>query len=376
VDVGPDQFDALLLRGTPLLDVRAPVEFERGAIPGAENRPLLDDDERHRIGIRYKESGQDAAIELGHELVTGAVRERRTRAWCEWLDANPDGVLYCFRGGLRSRMVQQWVGETGRDLPLVAGGYKALRAHLLERLETRAAAIPALVLGGRTGTGKTRVLATIPHSLDLEGLAHHRGSAFGPRARPQPVPIDFENALALRLMQLHADAPGVPVAVEDESRNVGRLHLPATLHERMTAAPLVLLEASVEERVEVTLQEYVVDALAEHRAVHGEGGFEALAEHLLGALGKVRRRLGGVRHGELDAGLRAALDHQRATGETDAHRGWIRRMLVEYYDPMYDHQLASKTDRVVFRGDAAAVREWILDAQRRGDAAAAVRAAP
>lgn len=366
MDLTREDFDRLLLDGRPLLDVRAPVEYERGAIPGAVNLPLLDDDERHAVGLRYKQAGQDAAIALGHELVGGERRAARTRAWTEWVDAHPDGLLYCFRGGLRSRTVQQWVAETGRSLPLVEGGYKALRAHLLARLDTLAASLPLLVVGGRTGTGKTRLLTRVPRSIDLEGLAHHRGSAFGPRARPQPAPIDFENRLALRLMHLAAESATAPVAIEDESRNVGRLSVPPALVATMAEAPLVLLDESLETRVEITLQEYVVDGLAEHREVHGDGGFEALADHLVGALGKVRRRLGGARHAEVDALLRDALDVQRRSGDIDAHRAWIRRMLGEYYDPMYDHQLEGKRERIVFQGDAAAVRDWLLERQRSG----------
>ena len=374
-------FDDLLCARTPLLDVRAPVEFAHGAIPGATNLPLLDDEERHRVGIRYRQAGQDAAIRLGHELVSGAVRAARTDSWCRYLDAHPDAHLYCFRGGLRSATVRDWLHERGYRVPVIEGGYKALRNHLLARLEALGGAAALRVVGGRTGTGKTRLLERITRSIDLEGLANHRGSAFGPRVYGQPAPIDFENRLAVELLILagaadssspstdpstdRSPAPDpatqLPIAIEDESRNVGRLSVPAALVANMAEAPLVLVEASMDERVQITLEDYVIAGRAEHEARYGaEAGFEAFSDYLLGALGKVRRRLGGVRHGELDACMQEALALQRDRGDVSAHEHWIRRLLEEYYDPMYDYQLAGKLDRVCFRGTREEVEDWLL----------------
>jgi tRNA 2-selenouridine synthase len=359
--VAADAFDDLFLAGTPLLDVRAPVEFARGAFPGATNLPLLDDEERARVGTRYKQAGHDAAVRLGHELVSGATRAARIEAWAAWARAHPDGVLYCFRGGQRSRIAQEWLAEAGATVPRVEGGYKALRAHLLAHLEALGAALPLRVLGGRTGTGKTRLLAELPRSLDLEGLANHRGSAFGPRATPQPPPVAFENALAVRLLVLARDGRERPVAVEDESRNVGRLSVPTALFAQLSASPLALVERSLEERVEITLAEYVTDATREYASLHGEAGFDRYRDYLLTSIDKVRRRLGGERHGRFRRWMEDALALQARTGAVDAHRGWIRGMLEEYYDPMYDHQLAAKADRVAFRGGPQEVVAWLRE---------------
>ena len=349
--LGPDEFDRLLLAEQPLLDVRAPVEFRQGSIPGAVNLPLLEDEERHRVGIRYRQAGQEAAIALGHELVGGRVREQRIQAWSTFIDAHPDAALYCFRGGLRSRIAHDWLAATGRRIPVVEGGYKALRRHLIAQLARLGTELPLLVIGGRTGTGKTRLLDRLERGIDLEGLARHRGSAFGPRVDPQPAPIDFENRLVLHMMQLEADG-SAPVAIEDESRNVGRLSVPPELLASMTDAPLLLLEATVEERVRVTLEDYVIAGRREHEARFGdEEGFRAFSDYLLGALGRVRRRLGGARHAEIEASMREALELQERTGDPSGHENWIRRMLVEYYDPMYDHQLSGKLDRVIARGN-------------------------
>ena len=111
--LGPDAFADLLLEGRPLLDVRAPVEFLKGAIPHASNHPLLNDDERERVGRCYKQEGQDAALRLGHRLVSGDAREARIQAWSAWAEAHPTGALYCFRGGQRSQITQSWLAEAG-----------------------------------------------------------------------------------------------------------------------------------------------------------------------------------------------------------------------------------------------------------------------
>lgn len=108
------QFEALFFTSTPLIDVRAPIEFNAGSIPGAVNLPLLTNEERHKVGLTYKQNGQEAAIELGHQLVNGSVKESRVRAWCEELEKHPQAIIYCFRGGLRSQLVQSWLREQGR----------------------------------------------------------------------------------------------------------------------------------------------------------------------------------------------------------------------------------------------------------------------
>ncbi|TVS13900.1 MAG: tRNA 2-selenouridine(34) synthase MnmH [Gammaproteobacteria bacterium] len=358
--IPPAEFDRLLIDGTALLDLRAPQEFSRGAFPAATNLPLLDDDERHQVGLRYKQAGPDAAVTLGHKLVSGDVRAARLAAWCAWADAHPDGVIYCWRGGQRSAIVQDWLAAVGRLRPRIEGGYKALRQHLLTATERIAPALPLLVLGGRTGTGKTRMLAAIACSLDLEGLAHHRGSAFGGRPGGQPPPAGFENALAIRLLQLEATGAG-PVVVEDESRNIGRLSLPEALSANLARSPLVLVERSLEERVQITLEDYIEAGLAERQVAHGEGGFAVFAHWLRDAMHRIRKRLGGVRHREITALLEDALRLQADSGDPSGHRAWIERLLADYYDPMYDYQLRQKADRIVFRGSAEAVAAFLAD---------------
>ena len=126
-------FRHIFLNDVPMMDVRAPVEFGQGAFPGVVNHPLMNDDERQQVGTCYKQKGQDAAIALGHQLVSGATKQQRIEAWAGFAQAQPQGVLYCFRGGLRSQIVQQWLkSEAGIDYPRVIGGYKALRSFLID----------------------------------------------------------------------------------------------------------------------------------------------------------------------------------------------------------------------------------------------------
>lgn len=357
-----DDLRGLFLSGRPLLDVRAPVEFADGAFPGAINLPLVDDAERHRIGIRYKDAGQDEAVALGETLVSGALRTHRIDRWRDFLHRHPDAALYCFRGGMRSQISQRWLrDEAGIACPRVRGGYKAMRRFLLEQLERDSAICRPVVIGGRTGVGKTRLLARCAPAIDLEGMAHHRGSAFGRHPTPQPGQIDFENALAVALLRRVADGNRAFV-VEDESRNIGSRHVPPALFARMEQAPLVLLEASDAERVEITLQEYVRDALAEFVAHSGTGdGFAHWADYLRDSIDRIRRRLGGDRHATARRLLDDAIAEHAASGDVARHRDWIAYLLREYYDGMYEYQLRAKSDRIVARGTADELLQALRD---------------
>lgn len=335
-------YDALLRAGGGFIDVRAPVEFGRGTVPGAVNLPILNDEERAAVGTRYRRRGQQAAVALGEELVSGDVRLARIEAWSEFAGSHPECSLYCARGGLRSRIAQGWLAEAGFAVPRVEGGFKSLRQFCLRAIDDAAASLRFIVVGGRTGSGKTAVLSHAAASIDLEGLANHRGSAFGERDSPQPPPVGFENALAVELLKLLARRTTATVAVEDESRQIGRLAVPVALYEAMQAAPIVAIEADLDRRVENILTEYVIEAPNPH-------------EHLPESFARIRKRLGGARHREIGELLTAAL----ANDDPDLHRAWIRRLLTDYYDPMYDYQIEAKQARIVYRGDGDAVAGYL-----------------
>ena len=351
-------FAAVFLSDTPLLDTRAPLEFAQGALPNAVNLPLMSDDERAQVGLCYKRRGQAAAIALGHALVQGEAKAARINAWRDFAERNPGGFLYCFRGGLRSQISQQWLAESGCDYPRITGGYKAMRQFLLETLQ-QAAKRRILVISGQTGCAKTRLLNSHPNGIDLEGMANHRGSAFGKRLGGQPGQIDFENALAVALLK-HAHAmPKLPVLLEDESRLIGRIAVPDVLRESTMQAPLTVVEMALEERVEHTFHNYILGNLADWQAHAGdEPGFGQFATELRANLATLHRRLGGFRYAQLASQLDDALSsHQR--GNPDLHRNWIRDLLRDYYDPMYAYQLGLKADRVVFRGSYAEIMDYL-----------------
>lgn len=355
-----DDIARLFLEDVPLLDVRAPGEFAAGAFPLAENHPLIDDDERHRVGLTYKQQGQAEAVVLGHQLVDGEVKAARIAAWHDFVTRHPSALMYCFRGGMRSQTSQRWLREeTGVDCPLVRGGYKAMRRFLIDGTARDAPVSRPVVVAGPTGCGKTRLLHDCRIRIDLEALANHRGSAFGGHSTPQPTQIDFENAVGIELLK-HVAHDNRWFAIEDESRNVGSRHVPPALFERMSDSPVVLIDASLDERIEITLQEYVHDALAEYRAAAGDAAGLLRWQNFLGdSIDRIRRRLGGDRHARARGLLANALQRHLVDGDVDGHRDWIAYLLTEYYDGMYAYQLAGKQARIVFRGSRADVASYL-----------------
>lgn len=356
-----DNYRELFVADIPMLDARAPVEFAKGAFPGVINMPLMNDIERQKVGTCYKQHGQQAAIELGHRLVSGQAKAERIQAWADFARNNPQGYIYCFRGGLRSQLVQQWLKtEAGIDYPRVTGGYKAMRHFLLDTIEHAAAQDDFVLVGGMTGTGKTEVLARLGNSVDLEAIANHRGSSFGKRATPQPVQIDFENALAIRLLKMQ-QAGVQQFVLEDEARLVGRCSIPLPLFQGMQHYPLVWLEDSLEGRVDRILQDYVINLCAEFIAEQGEQGFTAFAERLQQSLVNISKRLGGECYTRLAAIMDQALVEQASTGAVDLHREWIEALLTQYYDPMYAYQREAKASRIEFAGQQDAVVEFLRE---------------
>ncbi|TPG82857.1 tRNA 2-selenouridine(34) synthase MnmH [Pseudomonas mandelii] len=351
----------IFLNDRPMMDTRAPVEFLKGSFPGVVNLPLMNDLEREQIGTCYKQHGQQAAIELGQRLVCGDVKDQRVRAWVEFARANPDGYLFCFRGGLRSQIVQQWIKEeAGIDYPRIGGGYKAMRTFLLDTVDQAVAQCDFVLLGGMTGTGKTEVLTQLSNSLDLEDHANHRGSSFGKRATGQPNNIDFENRLAVDVLKKRAN--GIEQFVlEDESRMVGSCALPLPLYKGMQEFSMVWLEDSVEGRVERILQDYVINLYAEFVAVYGEQGFALYSERLISSLNNIHRRLGGERYQRMLLQMESALEEQARSGSVEQFRDWIEVLLREYYDPMYAFQREKKGDRIEFVGERAAVLEYLRE---------------
>jgi tRNA 2-selenouridine synthase len=355
-----NDYRSLFLNNTALLDVRAPIEFKQGAFPCAQNFPLINDQERADIGLRYKNLGQDEAIKLGHQLVQGETKSARIHHWQNFFQQHPQGVLYCFRGGMRSKISQQWIYEkTGVVYPRIKGGYKAMRRFLIDELEISAQRIKTIMLGGRTGIGKTLLLQKINQQVDLEGLFHHRGSVFGKHVTAQPSQIDIENKLSIELLKLRSKQH-LQIVLEDEGNNIGSRYIPQSLFVKMKQSPLILLQASVEERINITFHEYITESLSEHQLHYNdERGFIIWAEQLQACVDKIQRRLGGARHKQLKLLLDHAIQQQQSSGNSEQHKEWIKILLVNYYDPMYDFQINKKNSRVVFSGQQDEVLNYL-----------------
>ncbi len=330
----------LLRAPSVLIDVRAPVEFDQGHVPNAVNLPLLTDNERHAIGCTFAAQGQAAAISHGRRLVSGDVRRQRVDAWCDAARGASLTRVCCWRGGLRSQITCEWLNARGVNVQTVPGGYKRLRRDCLRYLESFDDSV--VILAGRTGSGKTELLRQLSGSVDLEGLAHHRGSAFGATDRPQPSQASFENALAFALLA----CPQRPIVLEDESRMIGRLALPERVHQHMQTAPVVLLEVPTDQRIRNIAREYVLQPLEQGTPP------AALQARYEAALSKLRRRLG-------DKDTRELLTELAAGFRTGEHEAWIGGLLRRYYDPMYDYQIERKAQRILCRGSAHAVLDRI-----------------
>lgn len=353
------QYHDIFVAGQPLIDLRAPIEFDRGAFPSSVNLPLMVDKEREKVGTCYKEQGQQAAITLGHSLVHGAVKQQRIDAWLGFLAAQPEAYLYCFRGGLRSQLTQQWLKEAGAAVPYVQGGYKGMRQYLIGVIETAPSQQPLLSLSGMTGCGKTDFLKQRKEAVDLEGIANHRGSSFGKNIDPQPTQINFENQLAIALLR-HQQGNHSCLLLEDESFLIGRSALPQSFYSAMQAADIVVLEEDDDVRLSRLLDEYV------HKMHHGfverlgiEAGFDAFSQYLLQSLTSIRKRLGGKQFQELQDIMQLALTQQLNQNQTSQHLTWISLLLQKYYDPMYEYQLAKKAHRVLFRGNHQDMHQWL-----------------
>ncbi len=333
-----------------LIDVRAPAEYQKGHLPHSINLPILNDDERARVGTTYKQVGNAAATALGHRLVSGQVKAARLQ---QWIDAarGHQVLVMCWRGGARSQLAQTWLRDAGITVERVAGGYKTLRRQCLQALETATQTKAWWVIGGRTGVAKTVLINQLPQSIDLEGYANHRGSAFGGHVEEQPGQATFENALAYQCV-VH---PSNLLYVEDESRTIGRLGLPESWLAPMRSAPIALVEADLDTRCRHIYDEYVGEPLACGRDPR------ALQAQYQQALQRISRRLGGLRYTRISQ----LLDNAFAGRGT--HEAWISNLLTQYYDPMYDYQLSKKKLRIKFAGNFDDVKGFLLDlAAQRG----------
>ena len=351
-------FKALALSQTPLIDVRAPIEFNKGSFPNAINLPLLTDEERHLIGIKYKKSGNKEAIELGHKLVSGEIKNSRIQAWIDFKEKNEDALLYCFRGGQRSKIAQEWTSEHFPDIIRLKGGYKAFRTYLMDEIDNSPQYFKAITLGGYTGSGKTILLNKIENSIDLEGLANHRGSSFGKKITKQPSQIDFENSLAYKLIQ-KVNKGYSHLLFEDEGRHIGSVYIPKTLAEYLAKASMIVLETPFEDRINITFDEYILKAQVNYKEEFEENHLTLWSENIKISMERIQKRLGSLRYKILTELFDEAINEQKEKGNLEKHKEWIAYLLEEYYDPMYEYQLEKNKEEIIFRGNETEIISYL-----------------
>ncbi|GLU52678.1 tRNA 2-selenouridine(34) synthase MnmH [Dyadobacter frigoris] len=318
-----------------LADVRTPAEFAHGHIPGAFNLPLFSNEERVLVGTTYKQIGREQAILLGFDLTgpkwSGFIKDALLMA--------PDKkiAVHCWRGGMRSGAMAWALDLYGFEVYLIEGGYKRYRRWVLDQFEQ---SYQLVILGGMTGSGKTRILQQLQNldqqMIDLEELAQHQGSSFGTMNKMvQPTQEQFENNLAYKLKDLDISSK---IWLEDESHNIGKLSIPNPLWKQMTQAILIDLIVDLNQRVANLVKEY--------------GQLDK--EFLISCTERIHKRLGPVQ----TKNAIAAIKENRM-------EEFIRFVLV-YYDKTYRTSLSKRqTDHVLLldiaRLDPAANASQILN---------------
>ena len=319
-----------------LIDCRSPAEYAEDHIPGAISAAVLDDAERATVGAMYKQLSPFEAKRLGAALVAKNVARHVETLFA----GKPPGwrpLVYCWRGGKRSGAMAHILREIGWEAQTLEGGYRAYRRWVVAQLETVPERVDFRVIHGPTGSGKSRLLKALQQTgaqvLDLEELAAHRGSVLGNLpGRPQPTQKWFESQLLAVLSTLDARRP---VFVEGESKKIGQLQVPEALIARMRASPCVRLEAPLEVRVTLLLDEYR-HFLADR----------PLLEAQLDCLVPL--------HGREEIAAWKALAAQ------GAWRDFVTRLLMEHYDPAYRRSslknFAQLADAEVVRVESAEER--------------------
>ena len=303
----------------PVIDVRSPGEYDHAHIPGSVSIPLFDNEERALVGTKYKNAGKDSAVLLGLDLVGPKLAEFVKKS--KKLNPKTKEVLvHCWRGGMRSGSFAWLLNTAGLTASTLVGGYKAYRNTVLAAFaEPR----NLLILGGKTGSGKTDILKELAWQgeqiIDLEQLAHHKGSTYGAIGQlPQPATEQFENLIFGEWRRLDS---GRRIWLEDESRNVGSCFVPMPLWQQMRAAPVAFVDVPKAVRVQRLVAEYT-------------GIDHSL---LVEATERISKRLGSkVTKDALDALSR----NDYAT---------VADLTLDYYDKAYLHGLAQRDPATINR---------------------------
>lgn len=241
---------AFKLKDALFIDARTPKEYEEDHLLGAVNVPLLSDEERHEIGLIYKQQSREKAIEKGLELfptkipsIYTAVKDHKNKTL----------IVYCARGGMRSNIIASLLESVGFKVLQLEEGYKSFRHYLLDQLNNFKLKPEIICLYGLTCSGKTDLLKKLPNALNLEELAQHRGSLYGAIGLTPNSQKKFENLLLDRLKQLNGEKY---IFIEGESRKLGNVEIPSFLFKAMKKGINVLITRSTAKRVQEAVKEY------------------------------------------------------------------------------------------------------------------------
>ncbi|GAB4026432.1 tRNA 2-selenouridine(34) synthase MnmH [Spirosoma gilvum] len=296
----------------PIIDVRSPGEYDHARIPGAVNIPLFDNDERAQVGTKYKQVGKDAAVLLGLTLVGPKLADFVVQSK-ELNAVDKEVLVHCWRGGMRSGSFAWLLDTAGITASTLVGGYKAYRNAVLSSF---AQSYKLIILGGKTGSGKTDILKELAHQgeqiIDLEALANHKGSSYGAIGQlAQPSNEQFENLIFRQIRPLDSSRR---IWVEDESRSLGSCFIPLLLWQQMQQATTVFVDIPKEKRINRLVAEYTG---IDHNL-------------LVEATERIKKRLGG----KATQDALAALAHQDYATVAD--------LTLAYYDKAYTHALAQR----------------------------------
>jgi tRNA 2-selenouridine synthase len=318
--------EAVTLDSPIFIDVRSPEEYAVGHIPNAVNIPLFNDDERAQVGTIYKQVGVEEAKQLGLSIVSTKLPEIVGQARLLHKSGRKV-VVYCWRGGMRSKSIVNVLEMMGIAAAQLLGGYKTYRQHVLDRLRNIEIKPVIVVLCGSTGTGKTIILNLLAQQnipvIDLEKLANHRGSVFGQIGLGKPSTAQNFDAKLLQELDMLNNRPYI--VVECESKRIGNVYLPDSLFNAMRQGKKILLTTDIEIRVNRLIEEYL-DLYSNNQ------------EAIVASIESLRKRIGNKKTDQLLIDFKAG-----------KIREVVKMLLLDYYDPMYGYE----------KGDTTNYNSWV-----------------